>query len=309
MLSQSITAFFQAKTSYPCEEIFIKVDSANLYCRAVGQGDPLVVIHGGPGLSMDYLLPLEELAKDHLIIFYDQRGNGKSTGDIHHDTMTLRKFIDDLQAIQRHFGFHKIGLIGHSWGAYLAMSYATEYPDQVNKLILLNSIPLSFSALSSNEELKQQDPYEAMIDALIKSDAFQNHNAEEMIKFYKDLFQFFFYDPKLVDKLNLDKMSTTQVQNSARIHKLFEENFFHKSHDLRDKLARLNDISTLIIHGNSHDVPESVAHEIHSLIKGSVLTVLESGHFPYIEKPKEFFECIARFNQTHPIPKNISVSF
>jgi proline iminopeptidase len=302
MQSQDRTAIFQA----PYEEIFVKAGDANLYCRVIGKGNPLIVVHGGPGLSMDYLLPgLEELAKDHLIIFYDQRGNGKSTGEINNATMNLKKFTDDLQTIQNHFNFQKVGLLGHSWGAYLAMNYATEYHDRINKLILLNSIPISFSEASSNVEPKQQDQYEAMIDGIIKSDAFRDNNAEGMIKFYKDLFQFFFYDPKLVDKLNLDKMSATQVQNSALIHKLFEENFFHKSHDLRDKLAKLNDIPTLIVHGNGHDIPESVAQEIHSLIKGSALTTLESGHFPYVEKPKEFFECITKFNQANPIPKNI----
>lgn len=105
-------------------------------------------------------------------------------------------------------------------------------------------------------------------------------------------------------------MSVSQVKNSAMIHKLFEENFFHQSHDLRDKLSNLSDIPTLIVHGSSHDIPESVAQEIHSLIKGSALTILESGHFPYIEKPKEFFECINEFNQANPTSKNINnISF
>jgi proline iminopeptidase len=302
MLSKSRDALFQAATAYPCEEVFVKTDNAQLYCRVIGKGEPLIVIHGGPGLSMDYLLPgLEQLAKDHLIIFYDQRGNGQSTGEINKETMNLSTFIDDLHTLQSHFKVQKTGLIGHSWGAYLAMSYAAKYPDQVNKLILLNSIPISFDEASLNGKQEQKDPYEAMIDAVIKSDAFQDNNASGMIHFYKDLFQYFFYNPQLVNQLNLDQMSAAQVKNSALIHKLFEEDFFHKSHDLCEQLAKLHDIPTLIVHGKGHDIPESVAHQIHSLIEGSTLAILECGHFPFVEQPKEFFECISKFNQDNSI--------
>jgi len=279
-------------------EVYVQADNALLFCRVMGRGDPLIVVHGGPGLSMDYLLPsLEELASDHLVIFYDQRGNGKSTGEINDENINLDKFIDDLRAIQNHFKFKKIGLVGHSWGAYLAMSYATEYTDQVNKLIILNSIPISYSENLSGAELTKKDPYEEMIDNILTSEAYKHQNKEGMLKHYKDLFQFFFYNPRLVDKLNLDNLTATQVQKSALIHKIFEDNFYHKPHDLSEKLAKLSGIPTLIIHGDNHDIPIFVAQKIHSLIKGSVLTILESGHFPYLEKPVEFFKGLREFSQ------------
>lgn len=299
MTSQYKTELLQSATSRPSEEVFVKTDNANLYCRVLGKGDPLIILHGGPGLSMDYLLPsLDELARDNLIIFYDQRGNGKSTGKITKENMTLRKFTDDLRTIQNYFNFEKIGLLGHSWGAYLAMNYAAKYYNHVNKLILLNSIPVFFEATSTSEEARK-DPYEEMINAIIESEAFNNNDTERLVKFYKDLFQFFFYDPKLVDELNLNQMSAIQVKNSALIHKLFEENLFHKSPDLSDKLSKLHSIPTLIVHGNAHDLPVSVAEKIHSLIKGSTLVILECGHFPYLERPKEFFDCISKFNSDY----------
>ncbi|OGT37452.1 MAG: hypothetical protein A3F11_02195 [Gammaproteobacteria bacterium RIFCSPHIGHO2_12_FULL_37_14] len=301
MQSQAKTALFKLATAaLPYEEVFVKTDTADLYCRVMGTGSPLIVVHGGPGLSMNYLLPgLEELAKDHLVIFYDQRGNGKSTGQINNENMNLEKFAEDLQAIQNHFNLKKAGFVGHSFGVYLVLKYATEHPDRINKLLLLNSIPISFSENKSTSETKQ-DPYEAMIDGIIKSDAFKDNNAQGLIKRYKDLFQYFFFNPELVNKLNLDKMSADQVKNSALIHKLFEENFFHQPHDLRNALTKLKDIPTLIVHGSGHDIPESVAREIHSLIENSVLTILNSGHFPYVEKPNELFESISKFNEAYP---------
>lgn len=176
---------FQPKPSQPYQEVIVKTNGANLYCKIMGKGEPLIVVHGGPGLSMDYLLPgLEPLAKDHLVIFYDQRGNGQSTGDINKQTMNLEQFVNDLSAIQRHFNLLKTSLLGHSFGAYLALKYATEYPNLINKLIILNSIPLA-STKDNTTEKNKQDPYEAMIASIIHSKAFAENDAQAMIKCFK----------------------------------------------------------------------------------------------------------------------------
>ncbi len=83
------------------KETFVPSGEAKLFCRITGQGKPLIVIHGGPGLTQDYLLPqMYELAKNNLVIFYDQRGCGKSTVDINANTITLESFVDDIEAIK-----------------------------------------------------------------------------------------------------------------------------------------------------------------------------------------------------------------
>jgi proline iminopeptidase len=271
------------------QELYVKTCRADLFCRAMGEGEPFVVVHGGPGLSMAYLSDLESLAKNHTIIFYDQRSGGRSSGEINSKTMRLSQFIEDLEAVQRHFNYPKIGLIGHSWGAYLAMDYTSRFPQRISKLIVLNSIPISFA------EIIQQDPYEAMIADIIASEAFKNDNADGMVKFYKDTFQHFFYDTRLVNRLNLDEMTADQVKNSALIHKRFEDNFFHQPHDLRQDLTNIRNIPTLIVHGNGHDIPITVAQEIHSRIVGSTLAILECGHFPFTEKTEQFFEVLGKF--------------
>ncbi len=57
----------------------ISVESGKLFYQRFGKGDPIIVVHGGPGLDQGYLLPqMLELAKDHEVIFYDQRGSGRS---------------------------------------------------------------------------------------------------------------------------------------------------------------------------------------------------------------------------------------
>lgn len=65
------------------KSLFIEAKGAKLFCRTLGQGKPLIVVHGGPGLTQDYLLSeLQPLAETNFLIFYDQRGCGQSTGEI-----------------------------------------------------------------------------------------------------------------------------------------------------------------------------------------------------------------------------------
>jgi proline iminopeptidase len=302
LLISAKKSIFSATTSQSCTELFVNTDKADLYCRVIGKGAPLIIVHGGPGLSMDYLLPkLDKLAEDHLLIYYDQRGNGKSTGEVNNQTMRLDLFVEDLRAIQQHFGYQKIGLLGHSWGAYLAMQYATQFPDQINQLIILNSIPISFSPALGHHEAKQPDPYEAMIEAVITSPAFANNDAKGMIQIYENTLQNFFYDPALVSQLNLGKMTANQLKNCALIHQIFERNFFHQPHNLQEKLQNLAGIPTLIVHGNGHDIPFSVARDIQATIANSSLAILESGHFPYIEVPNMLFSWIKAFSQAHAV--------
>jgi proline iminopeptidase len=103
-------------------------------------GDPdrpvVIVLHGGPGADYRYLVPLKALADDYLVVFYDQRGTGLSPR-VPAEQITLQSFIDDLDAFVAAFGKGRpVHLVGHSWGAMLASSYAGAHPHKVAKLVL-----------------------------------------------------------------------------------------------------------------------------------------------------------------------------
>src|SRR5687767_9821477 len=87
--------------------------------RIVGTGrDTLIVIHGGPGLTMDYLAAdFEPLARRHALVFYDQRGTGRSTLVTDSTALTGARFAEDLEALRRHLRLERVNLLGHSWGA------------------------------------------------------------------------------------------------------------------------------------------------------------------------------------------------
>jgi proline iminopeptidase len=110
---------------------------ARIHYRVLGEApDTVVAIHGGPGAGMHSIVPdLEPLAKSFTVIFYDQRGGGLS--ELPADTSLLRAeyFVEDLEAVRRHFGLERMKLFTHSFGSILAARYAKRYPDRVDRMV------------------------------------------------------------------------------------------------------------------------------------------------------------------------------
>ncbi len=96
----------------------------------------VIVIHGGPGMDFRYLLPLQELANEYYIVFYDQRGTGLSPR-VEAAELSMDQMRSDLhQIVQSYAGGKKVNLIGHSWGALIASEYTNAFPDKVNKVVM-----------------------------------------------------------------------------------------------------------------------------------------------------------------------------
>src|SRR5258708_4111014 len=85
-------------------EGYIPVENARLYYREIGQGQPLVVLHGGPDFDHAYLLPdLDRLSDSFRLIYYDQRGRGKSADNVQPDDVTMQSDIEDLESLREYF--------------------------------------------------------------------------------------------------------------------------------------------------------------------------------------------------------------
>ena len=126
------------------------------HVRTFGRpGDPVVVfLHGGPGSSMFGLLPYAhapagaELASDHFLVFWDQRGAGLSR---RHDPaeITWDGYLQDLDALVAHFAPEApVTLVGYSFGGTYAVAYVDAYPERVDGLVLISPAPLTGAAFS-----------------------------------------------------------------------------------------------------------------------------------------------------------------
>jgi proline iminopeptidase len=112
---------------------------ARIFYQVAGTGDDtVVVLHGGPGVGINGIRPdVEPLTRGHVVIFYDQRGGGRST--LPEDTTHLgpQHFTGDLEAVRSHFGLGPMNLVAHSFGAIVAAEYARVHPERIGRMVFL----------------------------------------------------------------------------------------------------------------------------------------------------------------------------
>src|SRR5882672_4976928 len=89
-------------TPKPNDEGLLAINGTSLYYHAIGKGEPVIIIHGGPVLDQSYMFDhFKELAKNHRLIFYDQRACGKSTSEVDTSSMTIKNLIDDIDQLRQ----------------------------------------------------------------------------------------------------------------------------------------------------------------------------------------------------------------
>jgi L-proline amide hydrolase len=143
----------------------VEFDGHQTYYRITGprSGRPLVVAHGGPGATHDYLLSLTDLVgPDRPVIHYDQLGNGKSTHlrEKPAEFWTVELFVAELDNLLRKLDITDYDLLGQSWGGMLAAEHAVRRPDGLNRLVIANS-PASMSLwIAAAAELRAGLPRE-----------------------------------------------------------------------------------------------------------------------------------------------------
>ena len=114
------------------------IRDVSLFVEVMGDGYPLLLMHGGPGADHWSLAPFRRLADRYTLVFYDHRCNGRSTG-APVESMTWENLTADADALRRSLGFERWAVLGHSFGGHVALEYALRYPDSLSHLVLLDT--------------------------------------------------------------------------------------------------------------------------------------------------------------------------
>ena len=123
------TSLLAQPAVYPQQEGFVDSGGILIYYKSIGQGAPLLVVHGGPGASHDYLLPhLLPLARTHRLIFIDERGSGRSQKLENAKGYTVETMVEDVEAVRQALELGKIALLGHSYGGVARAGLRAEVP-------------------------------------------------------------------------------------------------------------------------------------------------------------------------------------
>ncbi len=274
----------------------IVVSNAVLHYSVQGQGQPILLLSGGPGSSADQLSAIaQRLSSTYRCILFEQRGTGKShTSPLDSTTINLDQATQDITLLLRQLGIGKVTLLGHSWGAMLAMSYAIKHRDTVDRLVLIGPGPLDMSGFSLLDDniLSRASKQEKLFMNEVE-DSIAHHTAsKELLRAYsKTMFRFFFFDPLTVDSM----WGIVRCTLNDTTLELMQQDLARIKYDVREGISLL-DIPLLVVCGREDPVGVFPTFEIKELNKKAKISWIEkSGHFPWAERAEAFYPVVFDF--------------
>jgi proline iminopeptidase len=262
-------------------------------------------VHGGPGNSLESVFSdLEPLSKGRTVIYYDQRGNGRSDLIKDGDKLGYKKHIADLEAVRQYFKLDRMTLFGNSWGGVLVGLYAAAFPDRVERIILADPGAPSMEFL-----IKTADEISSRIDSHYDEVGRERYRFASNYKNWLDAKQ-----PKVICREFYTLLFPTYVANKERAATMKGDvcsgsdeavryqqwvnrevwNSLGKF-DIRPSLSVVKS-PALVIHGVADPIPvESAEAWVRSMPNARLLLIKGAGHLAHIEQPEIYFPAVETF--------------
>lgn len=276
------------------------VPGGTVWWRKVGHGPkpPLLLLHGGPGMGHNYLLPLKALAEERVVVFYDQLGCGQADSPPDESLYTVQRAVDEVDAVRKALGLDRIVLYGHSWGSMLAIEYLCQGRGAgVEQLILAGALASVKQAMEGQQRLIDDLPHGAGKRLHALEAAHQEDSAE-----YRKLVQLF-YDRHVCRKQPMPPeaaQSLDIVAKSIAYRVMNGPNEFTitgviKDWERRPDLGRIK-LPTLITRGEFDEVTVDCQLAIQQGIAGSQLKSFAGcSHLSMNEQPQAYVAALRKF--------------
>lgn len=291
------------------EEGFVDAHGVLIYYKMMGQGQPLLIVHGGPGASHDYFLPyLLPLARTNRLIFIAERGSGQSEKLEDPAAYTVENMVEDVEAVRQVLDLGKISLLGHSYGGVLAQAYALKYPENLTHLVLCSTFHSTAKMNEVFKKIKEKMAPEllARIEKMEKEGLYGHgkeyekgrYTPEYMIAAWGDgYFPYLYqnhpdanYDPVANGNMSWDLYREMWGSNGEFV---IDGNL--KSVEYTDRLSTIT-VPTLITVGDHDECAPLLSEEMHEKIKDSQLVIFpKSGHMTFVDQPKLFNSTVNEF--------------
>ena len=275
----------------------LSLETGRLFYEVVGTGDPIVVVHGGPGLDHQYLRPgLDVLAATHTLIYYDQRGTGRSDVPLDSAHVNLGAFVEDIDELRTALGYDQVTVLGHSFGGLIAMAYARAHPEHTRALILLDSSEPGqrFAAETARRQAAARTPADsAELAAAMAEPGFAARDAATMSRIYRTAFRGTMHVRDRVDELNLD-LSARTAKNGPEVARLLGASMGGPEWDWWPTLAEITP-PTLVLQGRWDIPPLEMGQALAAALPQGRFVALDSGHFPFVEDPQGLAQAVSMF--------------
>jgi proline iminopeptidase len=286
----------------PREEGFTTSTATPLYWAKYGREEApkLLVLHGGPGADHCYMLPqMLHLGERYDLLFYDQRGGGRSKTDAR-IPVTWRTHVEDLGSVVAEFALEPLSIVGYSWGAMLALLYTIEQRENPQlvppaRLALINPAPLTREYRRQFEAeftRRQQSPeIQKLREELAASGLRERDPAAYRQRAFELGVAGYFSDPRKARDL-------TPFRVVARVQESVWESL--GDFDLISNLKGIK-IPSIIIHGRDDPIPLASTVEAARALGTNLVVLDECGHVPYVEQPQRLFAALDSFlDETNP---------
>jgi len=294
-LTVLLLSFCVAGFSQTVKTGVVEAEDVQLFYRIIGEGEPLLVLNGGPGFPSTHFVPMAKKLSEggKMVILFDQRGTGQSVLENKTpETINVNKMVADIEVLRKHLDIDSWMVLGHSWGGMYAMSYAAEHADRVKGMILSASggIDLSFTQpLEANIRNKLTPEERATYDRYGPGSTDPDARTKRVTAMAPAYVYFRKNVPTVVKAL-----TETSVYDTAMAQLVWQD-LFEMEFDLREALANFN-APTLILQGRQDILGESTAYEIHLALPNSeMILVNECSHYLWLDQPEQYFAHINDF--------------
>ena len=290
----------------PSEGYISTPDKVRIFYKIVGTGpETLVVVHGGPGNSLESIrADMEPLATGRRVIFYDQRGNGRSDLIADGKKLGYEYHVADLEALRKHFKLEKMSLLGNSWGGLLISLYAVAHPDRVERLVLDSSAPPLRGLMDDmNDEISRRMNQIYKPEQLARARSLWN--GENWLKssdpvsvcreFYTMVLTTYTYGRSLDIGFKGDLCAGSK--DAVRRQQTVNAHIWRSlgDYDLTPKLSAVK-VPVLVIHGVADVIPQRASELWASAYPNARLLLFEkSGHMAHVEQASAFFPAVETF--------------
>lgn len=273
------------------------VHGLNVYYRIFGEGEPLLIIGGGPGdVSDRYLSLCELLSKDFKCILVDQRGTGKSIPQPKNETtVTVALTLDDFEAIRAQLKLKTWNILGFSYGGYLASAYAAFFPASIKSIVFLNSAGLNqnYANHFSDNITSRMLPQDLWVYNYWADPARMNADKQHAItEIIRSMMPGYFYDRK---KSLLVSQIIKDTDFDFETGELIEKDIVKRKLDF-SKMKAVFKGPVLILHGRQDPLGESIPQELSRYYaKATLIFIEKAGHYSWIEQPEKVLNEISAF--------------
>ncbi|MDH7447491.1 alpha/beta fold hydrolase [Aquimarina sp. 2201CG14-23] len=274
---------------------YVDNHSSKIYYETFGEGDPLLIINGGPGMnSRGFRAIATLLSKNHQTIIYDQRGTGDSSlKSVSSETITMDLMIEDIEKLRKYLRLENWTVMGHSFGGILASYYTSKHPNRINKLILsasggldlelLNYVGQNIADKLSKEETKNLQKWTQKINQGDTTYTARLQRGKALAPAY------------VVDKTHVPTIAERLTQGNSTINMLVFQNLRSIKYDCTEVLKSFQK-PVLIIQGKQDIIDQKTAIKAHQIFPNSTLVLLdECGHYGWLDKKEEYLSEIYTF--------------